>query len=383
MKTNFKSYIRAACNLFGGAICAAVILLVGFSAQAQNLFGGDGSGNIYEFTTNGTQSTFASGLNQPYGLAFNSVGILFEADYGSGNIYKFTPGGVKSTFTSGLSSPLGLAFDRSGNLFVASAAGDIYEFTTNGTQSTFVSGLNDPVGLAFDSVGNLFVASGGNIYEYTTNGTQSTFASGLTRPLGLAFDSSGNLFVSDQAVGNIYKFTPSGTTPLDYQWQNSAGAIPGATNSSLILNPALTNYSDNYSVIVSNPYGVTTSQVASVFVYLPVSIQMQPVSLAVPYSDSAMFDVIATGFPEPTSYQWTFNGTNLPGATSSSLTINRVGLADTGYYEVEVSNGYSSTNSQMATLNMSPSIISRRSAARQRFGVRVPQYLWAPLAMEH
>jgi hypothetical protein len=81
-----------------------------------------------------------------------------------------------------------------------------------------------------------------------------------------------------------------------------------------------------------------------------------------------MFDVIASGFPEPTSYQWTFNGTNLHNATFSSLTINRVSLADTGYYEVEVSNGYSSTNSQIATLNMLPSITSPFSGATAIWG---------------
>ena len=48
------------------------------------------------------RSTFASGLYGPYGLAFNSAGNLFVADYGSGNIYEFTPGGVRSTFASGL-----------------------------------------------------------------------------------------------------------------------------------------------------------------------------------------------------------------------------------------------------------------------------------------
>ena len=63
------------------------------------------SGNIYEFTPGGVQSTFASGLNDPDGMAFNSAGDLFEADYGSGNIYEFTPGGVKSTFASGLNDP--------------------------------------------------------------------------------------------------------------------------------------------------------------------------------------------------------------------------------------------------------------------------------------
>ena len=74
-----------------------------------------GGHDIYEFiNNNGTLSSspviFASGLDEPYGLAFNSAGNLFEADYGSGNIYEYTPGGARSTFASGLNGPYGLAF---------------------------------------------------------------------------------------------------------------------------------------------------------------------------------------------------------------------------------------------------------------------------------
>jgi sugar lactone lactonase YvrE len=84
---------------------------VAASAEAQNLFEADyGSGNIYEFTPDGTQNTFASGLHYPIGLAFNSAGDLFEADYGTGSIYEFAPDGTQTTFASRLHLPLGLAF---------------------------------------------------------------------------------------------------------------------------------------------------------------------------------------------------------------------------------------------------------------------------------
>ena len=64
--------------------------------------GCEDDGYITEITPDGAQSTFASGLHVPYGLAFDSAGNLFVADVGSGNIYEFTPGGVRSTFASGL-----------------------------------------------------------------------------------------------------------------------------------------------------------------------------------------------------------------------------------------------------------------------------------------
>ena len=49
--------------------------------------------------------------------------------------------------------------------------------------------------------------------------------------------------------------TATGTAPLTYQWWNSAGAILDATNASYSINPAQTNNTDNYFVIVANDYG--------------------------------------------------------------------------------------------------------------------------------
>lgn len=162
-------------------MCVGATLLLSATAQAQNLFVGTGTNSITQFTPGGAQSTFVSGLNRPYGLAFNSAGALFETDSGSGNIYKFMPGGAQSIFASGIGFAAGLAFNSAGNLFVADAAsGNIYEYTPDGIQSTFASGLNRPIALAFDRAGNLFETDNGsgNIFEFTSDGTQSTFASG-------------------------------------------------------------------------------------------------------------------------------------------------------------------------------------------------------------
>ena len=68
----------------------------------------------------------------------------------------------------------------------------------------------------------------------------------------------------------------TGTAPLTYQWWNSAGAILDATNASYSLNPAQTNNTDNYFVIVANDYGSVTSAVAGLVIYLPVTITSQP-----------------------------------------------------------------------------------------------------------
>ncbi|MCI0535849.1 MAG: immunoglobulin domain-containing protein [Verrucomicrobiales bacterium] len=68
----------------------------------------------------------------------------------------------------------------------------------------------------------------------------------------------------DTATLNVFAF---GATPLTYQWLFNGQAIPGATTSSLILDRALTNNSETYSVRVSNRFGSTTSSGVPVVVF--------------------------------------------------------------------------------------------------------------------
>ena len=148
----------------------------------------------------------------------------------------------------------------------------------------------------------------------------------------------------------------TGTEPLRYQWFNSGGVIFGATSNSLTFNPAQTYNWDNYFVVVSNAFGTMTSSPAALTVYQPVTILTQPVSQLVANRGTATFAVTAGGFPAPT-YQWSLNGTNIVGATNSSLTISPVWLWDLGNYSVLLDNGYSTTNSFSEGLYMLPSIV--------------------------
>src|ERR1700758_5521849 len=115
-ETKLESILRHAGQRIKGILCLGTVLLLCSSASAENLFVADD--NIYEFTSNGVRTTFASGFTGPSSLAFDRTGNLFVADV-SGTIYKFTPQGARSTFASGLNNPLGLACDSAGNLFVA------------------------------------------------------------------------------------------------------------------------------------------------------------------------------------------------------------------------------------------------------------------------
>ena len=88
------------------------------------------------------------------------------------------------------------------------------------------------------------------------------------------------------------------------------------------------------------------------------AITNQPQSLMVTLGSTATFSVTASG-TGPLSYQWRFNGTNLAGATGSSLTLSNVQPAQTGLYSVVLSNAVGMVTSSNAVLTvLLPSLIT-------------------------
>jgi len=92
----------------------------------------------------------------------------------------------------------------------------------------------------------------------------------------------------------------------------------------------------------------------------PPLIFTQPTNEAVAVGRTATFTVGAIG-TAPLSYRWKFNGTNILGATNSTLTLNNVQLSDAGNYTVSVTNLYGSVMSSNATLvvGIAPTIFSQ------------------------
>jgi len=81
------------------------------------------------------------------------------------------------------------------------------------------------------------------------------------------------------------------------------------------------------------------------------AINAQPVSRLVAPGAGTLLRVVATG-AQPLSYQWRFNGADQADATNSFLRINSVQDTNAGFYEVVVTNLYSSLTSEVATVSL-------------------------------
>ncbi|MGC8887388.1 MAG: immunoglobulin domain-containing protein [Verrucomicrobiia bacterium] len=155
----------------------------------------------------------------------------------------------------------------------------------------------------------------------------------------------------DPGANVNFTVTAVGTTPLYYQWYRNNVPISGATSTTLSVSNARVGVNDGaYTVVVTNIYGATTSQVAMLIVREPVFIVEHPTNLTVGVGGTAMFTVVPGG-GEPYVYRWFFNITNeIVGQTNSTLVLTNVQLSQAGYYNVIVSNPMGSATSAVAEL---------------------------------
>ncbi len=150
-----------------------------------------------------------------------------------------------------------------------------------------------------------------------------------------------------------FSVVASGDAPLSYQWRRNGTDIPSATGATYVLDPtAAGDTGATFDVVVTNAYGTTTSALATLTVNVAPGITTPPADVTVTAPAPAAFSVVAAG-DAPLSYQWRRNGTDIPGATSASYTLDPTAGGDTGAtFDVVVTNAYGTATSAAATLTV-------------------------------
>ena len=113
----------------------------------------------------------------------------------------------------------------------------------------------------------------------------------------------------------------TGAVPYNFQWYFNGSLLAGETTAALSLNDLQLTNSGNYWVVVTNLYGSVTSAVAVVTVGIAPGITAQPTNDAVVTGSTASFSVAVSG-TGPFTYQWQFNGTNLPNGVITTVAGN-------------------------------------------------------------
>jgi hypothetical protein len=125
-------------------------------------------------------------------------------------------------------------------------------------------------------------------------------------------------------------------TDLQYQWFKDGEPLPGATNRT--LNIQIVTFADagSYRLRISNLVGTLESSDAELRVWPAIAILQQPVGARIRIGDSLRLFVQANG-PEPLTYQWYRDNTQLAGKTSAELILANAATTDTGNYWVRIS----------------------------------------------
>ncbi len=152
----------------------------------------------------------------------------------------------------------------------------------------------------------------------------------------------------------LFSVTADGTAPFTYQWKKDSVDLVGSTGSTLTLTNIQSGNTGNYSVVVVNSAGSTTSDVSAITIVaanVAPAMTTQPLSQNVTAGANVTFTAAASGTPAPT-YQWNKDGTAISGATSATLTLSAVQTSAAGTYTVVATNSVSAVTSTGAVLTV-------------------------------
>lgn len=150
-------------------------------------------------------------------------------------------------------------------------------------------------------------------------------------------------------AGNNYTLNVATTGDVaNYQWRKDGVNIPDATSSSLTLSSLTPSDAGNYSVVLVDACGNTlTSTNAAITVTPLISVSSQPTGGTVCEGTNFTLSVFAF---DVDSYQWTFNGSPIVGATLPSYTGVNATLGNAGNYAVQMTNFCGTVTSNVANI---------------------------------
>jgi hypothetical protein len=158
-----------------------------------------------------------------------------------------------------------------------------------------------------------------------------------------------------QGVSASFSTTASGTGPFHYAWTVDGSAFGGDTSSISVPTGSL-SVGNHTVVVTTNGACGSASQSATLTVQPPTS-ATTPANQAVCQGGTASFATTASG-TGPFTYQWKLDGSNIAGATGSSVNINTTSLSGGNHtVDVVVSGACSTvTRSAILTVNTAPAV---------------------------
>ncbi len=211
------------------------------------------------------------------------------------------------------------------------------------------------------TLSSLTAADAGNYFVIVKNslGSASSVAVSLTiTGLPPAIVTSPTARTVTAGSSATFAVVASGSPTLTYQWRKAGVALTGnttATTAALTLTNAQAADAANYDVVITNSVGSVTSAAAALTVTpaAPSVTSALTTQISAPGA-TATLTVVASG-TAPLTYQWRKAGVALTAntsATTATLSIPGATTADSGSYDLVITNALGSTTSAAITLNI-------------------------------
>jgi sugar lactone lactonase YvrE len=237
---------------------------------------------------NGTGSD--ARFDQPAGLALDSAGNIYVADFGNYVIRRITPAGVVTTFagTVGISGaedgagatvahfwfPYGLAADTSNNLYVADSYNQIIRKITPAAVVSTLAGVAGQIGSTDASSG-----SGARFFY----------------PCGVAVDASGRVYVADYANQLIRRINTNGVVQTIAGTPAAPGGVDGLASAARFRNPrGIAVAADGATLYVSD---TENSAIRRLYPVLVPDITSPATATGVVAQSFSAYTITATRFP--------------------------------------------------------------------------------------
>lgn len=302
---------------------------------------GRATGSLIELRRRNGDGTSPSLLN-PTGTAFNSLGTGTKV---------FTSGALSDGNSYSIQLHLmarnpGVSL---GNTSSTTTGAGVWVNADDLSQTAYTNPDNPPATLVFNEVGFLFYNSTPSDVTLTINSL-----TGLTPINPPAVTTQPPAISVNPGQSATLTVGARGTPPITYQWNKGGSAIAGATNAAYTIANAQSADAGSYTVTLTNAYGTATSNAATLTVTsqpIVPTITTQPAAVTVVAGGNATFTVAAYG-SSPLTYQWNKDGTALPAATNTTLTLTNVAPTDVGNYTVTLNNSAGSVTSSVAALTV-------------------------------
>jgi hypothetical protein len=334
----------------GNAVIAEAVFSNNFAFVGSGQFGDPGGSEGGAVFNNGSafldQCTFSGNTATGADVAQMNIGDPFASSGQGGAIYN-----SGSMLISGSLISENSAIDGTGSAAAGGEGGGLYN-TGNASISATTICSNSALGGSASALGGGIANTG--LIQLSNSALISNHDDASTN-FGIAIYNLGT-FLTD--TNSFLTANTSGLPPLSFDWRINGTNIHGLTSSTVNLTNIQFTEAGTYGLVISNSAGFVTNfdEVWNQPLTNAPTIILQPLGEVTNLGATVDLFAAAVGFPAPT-YQWFFDGTNLAGATTSTLILTNVLQNQSGTYTVVATNLYGSSTSQQAVLTVDGTIL--------------------------